>query len=256
MKTRKTIRATFSEGAVDFTLPTCWTDLTQPELKKVYDIKLVSDSDSVCLMVFRFLSGMSSLKRLPGGRLECRFRSGRKSVKVVMTASLLASVLEPLKFLLGPGDEPVRIESIKGRKAVDARLHGVSFENYIRLENYYQGFLMSGDMEAVLAMANILYEGKPFRRLGERDSLSVVNWAVQIKGMFSRQFRNFFRPASEADGAPSMLDVMNNEIRALTGGDIDKESVVLACDCWRALTELDFKAKEVEEFRRRTSKNQ
>lgn len=256
MKTRKTTRVTFSDGGIDFTLPTRWTELSQCELMKVYDIMLVADSDSIALMVFRSLTGMSALKRTEGGRFECRFRSGSASRKAVLTASLMLSVLEPLQFLQGPGDEPVRIASVKGRRAVDACLHGVSFEKYIALENYYQGFLMSGDKEAVVAMANILYEGKPFRRLGERDSLSVVNWAVQVKNMFSRQFPNFFRPASQSEEPPSMLEVMNNEIRALTGGDIDKEHVVLACDCWRALTELDFKAKEAEEFRRRTSKTQ
>lgn len=248
MKTKRMTRVIFSDGVIDFTLPTRWPELSRKELKKVYDIMLVADSESVDLMVFRSLTGMSGIRRLPGGRFKCRFRSGRKSRRADMSASLMASVLEPLQFLHSPGDEPVRISPIKGRHAVDPCLHGVSFGDYISLENYYQGFLMSGDKQAVVAMANVLYEGKPFRRLGERNGLSVIAWAAQIKGMFSGQFPNFFRPVSQSEEPPSMLDVMNNEIRALTGGDVEKEKAILACDCWRALTELDFKAKEAEEF--------
>ena len=43
---------------------------------------------------------------------------------------------------------------------------------------------------------------------------------------------------------------MNNQIRALTKGDITKEAQVLAMDVWRALTELDAQAKEYDELKR------
>ena len=45
---------------------------------------------------------------------------------------------------------------------------------------------------------------------------------------------------------------MNAQIRVLTGGDITKEEAVLSMDTWRALTELDAKAKEVEDIKRQT----
>ena len=44
---------------------------------------------------------------------------------------------------------------------------------------------------------------------------------------------------------------MNAQIRALTGGDITKEKAVLAMDTWRALTELDAKARDYEELERK-----
>ena len=45
---------------------------------------------------------------------------------------------------------------------------------------------------------------------------------------------------------------MNNQIRALTEGDVTKENEILALDTWRALTELDAKAREAEEFKLKT----
>ena len=60
---------------------------------------------------------------------------------------------------------------------------------------------------------------------------------------------------SEVEGVDESREMqMNAQIRALTDGDITKESAVLEKDCWRALTELDAKAREAEEFRKRYPK--
>ena len=45
-----------------------------------------------------------------------------------------------------------------------------------------------------------------------------------------------------------MEDVMNAELRALTGGDITKEELIKNADTWRALTELNAKARESKEL--------
>ena len=66
----------------------------------------------------------------------------------------------------------------------------------------------------------------------------------------------FFRQLATDKPAPPIGEVlrtaMNAQIRALTGGDITKEEAVLSMDTWRALTELDAKAKEVEDIKRQT----
>ena len=49
----------------------------------------------------------------------------------------------------------------------------------------------------------------------------------------------------------SVIGSINIQLRALTDGDVTKEAAVKAIDCWRALTELDAKAKQAEEFRRK-----
>ena len=50
--------------------------------------------------------------------------------------------------------------------------------------------------------------------------------------------------------APEKPNYSAAQIRALTGGDITKEREVLKMDCWRALTELDAKAKDYEDMRK------
>ena len=53
----------------------------------------------------------------------------------------------------------------------------------------------------------------------------------------------------------SVLESINTQIRALTDGDVTKEQQVKQTDCWRALTELDAKAREAEEFRKKFPKS-
>ena len=60
-------------------------------------------------------------------------------------------------------------------------------------------------------------------------------------------FQGYAPPIGEV-----LWTAMNAQIRALTGGDITKEEAVLSMDTWRALTELDAKAKEVEDIKRQT----
>ena len=76
-------------------------------------------------------------------------------------------------------------------------------------------------------------------------------WFSYVKKQFSKLFRHFFKPAPEGGKTVNWLEQMNAQIRALTDGDITKERTVLDADCWRALTELDAKAREAEEFRRK-----
>ena len=183
-----------------------------------------------------------------------------KKFRCWVTPAMLAEHLECLDFLSDPGNVPVRLKVIGQRRhytAVNAQLHDVSFRDYVKIENLYQGFLRTNDFRDITKIASLLYPGfRPEKdRMYPYEVLSILHWLVQIKALFARLFKNFFRPAEGNGKAPNMVDVLNNEIRALTMGDVTKEAEILEIDCWRALTELDFKAKEAEEFNRAKSKN-
>lgn len=251
MRTKKTTRVSFSDGEVRISLPRCWEELTQSELAAVYRVKAAcseTGSESVTALAFAAISGMKVLFRRDG-RFACRFRSGRRRVDIWVSPDLLAEQLDPLEFINEPGAVPVRLDRMQGRDAIDARLLGVTFGTYLRLENLYQGFLASRDAGVLAEIAALLYPGGGFDRLEGYEQVNVLNWMVQVKNMFAAEFRNFFRPAAGSSEV-SMLDVMNCEIRALTGGDVTKEDMILEIECRRALTELDFLAREAEERKR------
>ena len=257
MKTNKTTRVTFSaeSNAINVTLPKSWTELSQRELRTVYRCQTLCEPEDVIITLFRALSGMDQVSHFEDGSFKARFESdlGPKYVRIWPEA--LAEFTECLEFINDPGDDPVRFDAIDGHEAVDARLHGVTFHDYLQIETLIQGYLMNQNPKAVKRLAVYLYPGyEGARPLGEAESLNIVTWVVQIKRHFARQFRHFFRPAGEEVEDSTLLERINAQIRALTGGDITKESEVYDTDCWRALTELDAKAKEAEDFRREQSK--
>lgn len=261
MKTRKTIRVSFSDNppTIDVRMPTKWPELSDEELRLVFRaIDIYTDpKDNVPFHVFRCLSGMR-VERQQDGRFLCSFGNSKKKLRCWVTPEQLGEHLECLSFLSEPGDVPVRLNRIgfgqkKSYQGVNPQLHNVSFLDYVKLENLYQGFLRTKDVSDILKMAAILYPGfRPQKdRISAYEGLSIIQWLVQVKGMFAKAFPNFFKPAmSVHDGAQSMVEVMNNEIRALTNGDVSKEAEIFDVDCWRCLTELDFKAREAEEFNR------
>ena len=86
--------------------------------------------------------------------------------------------------------------------------------------------------------------------------MGVFLWFMWIKHNFSTKFPHLFKPAADGgEGETDMEASMNAQIRALTGGDITKEETIRKANVWRALTELDAKAREAEELNKKLNKS-
>lgn len=162
-----------------------------------------------------------------------------------------------LSWLDTYGEQPVRLESYGRYSAYNAMLFGLRFEHYLLIENLWQGFLSTKSVEPLLRIAAMLYKDRKGRSVeaSKVDKVlvaSVAIWISGFKAMCYVQWPNLFRKAvaDDSDDPVDMQAIMNQQIRALTGGDITKERDVLAMDVWRALTELDAKAREADEQRK------
>ena len=167
-------------------------------------------------------------------------------------------ILEATDALAWLGDfpkYPVRLSRIGFHRPVRADFQDVSFGDFLTLDNLYQGYLQTKQANLLRQMAVILYQSKRIR-LSEVEATSIFYWFTSVKRYFANMFTSFFKQVSTSDsgfggGAPSfreLQDNMNTQIRALTGGDITKEEEVLRMDCWRALTELNAKARDYDEL--------
>jgi len=240
MKIRKKIQH-FS--SVEISLPTSWEELTQEHLKYIFSL-IASDfhtEEVKTYAVIRF-SGLKLLKRIDGNNQLMSIDGQR----IVIDNKQLAVAVSCLDFLDSPSKEPVRLDKIGEATAVDAQLHGVPFHTYIAIENLYQGFLQSKNTEALNAIAHLLYDG-----IKDTDAVTrvcVLYWMSSVKLLFANLWPDFFRPSSGESQDMDMRALMDTEIRALTCGDITKEKEVMSCDTWRALTELNAKAREAQEF--------
>ena len=138
------------------------------------------------------------------------------------------------------------------------------FEQYLYVDNLFQGYLNTQSDELLLQIAQVLYASDDVKPT-KAHLVGIFYWMASLKQYFAVQFPNFYRPASnnsdgnllgnsQPDIYRQLRDSTNAMIRALTGGDITKESTIMKMDTWRALTELDAKTREAEELRKATKK--
>lgn len=186
----------------------------------------------------------------------CLIRWGKltEEQREMLKPEQIAAFLPVMDWLLEIPPMPVRPESIQGKKALyNAKLHGLEFQNWLVIENQYQGYLHRKDIIHLNAIASILYDGD--MHLTAPEAYAVFLWVASVKQLFARSFTHFFVPApvnAEEEGNihEKLVRSMNTQIRALTKGDITKEKEILSMDVWRALTELDAQAEEYNELKR------
>ena len=159
---------------------------------------------------------------------------------------------------------PVRLSRIGRHRALPADFEKVPFEKYLYLENLFQGVLHTQEPasfaeissqahELLLQMAQVLYDSDRLKP-DAAEMVSVFYWFAALKQYFARLFPNFYAPVNADNGNQLgtdlftfLRDTTNAQLRALTGGDVTKETIIRQMDTHRALTELDAKAREVHE---------
>ena len=274
----------------NLTLPTSWEELTDKQLLLVYDLFArdlsAAEVKTLCLIKWNRLKVLASLpdhrflikrgkvfdkpnEQRKAGFISSMARKLRPKVKgereVALSARQVQQATSCLDFLDAFAPIPVRISHIGRHKAIAADFEKVPFEQYLYVDNLFQGYLNTQNEELLRQMAQVLYANDKVKPT-KAHLIGIFYWMASLKQYFAQMFNNFYRPAPiNQDGgslAPEGKDLFkelrdntNAQIRALTGGDITKEATIMKMDTWRALTELDAKAKEVEEYRKAAKSN-
>ena len=180
-----------------------------------------------------------------------------------MKISQVVAALEPLAWLDTVPRTPVRLSRIKKHKALPADFSEVPFEKYLFLDNLFQGYLHTQDESILAQCVRILYDSDKIKPT-KAHCIMAFYWLAALKQFFSMRFPHFYQPLEEIQADDmleskslhqQLMEAVNAQIRALTGGDVTKEEKVLQMDTQRALTELDFKAYEVEEMNKTSRKS-
>lgn len=250
MKTKKKIRP-ISGDKIQLALPRDWEQLNEDQLRYVYFLrcKRFSDVEVLTYCLIRFTHIKVHKKTESGWICSIRQKIFRK--RFFIQTWEVQYFIRMLGFLNEPGTGVVNFQRIGKCVAVDRLLRGVPFSSYLSAENYYQGYLHTQDESLLYSLAGVLYHDDKIK-LSDEEKYSVMQWYFSLKNLLSSKFEYFFQrvEASENEETelPDMEAIMNAEIRALTAGDITKESQILSMDTWRALTELNEKAREIKEL--------
>ncbi len=236
---------------IDLSIPKSWQELPDKELRYVF--RLLNGSFTITQVKARCLlrwAGMRVLRQ-EGALFVVRY----KKQVFPISALQITEAISNLEWLGDFPSYPVRLSRIGFHRAVRADLQNVTFEDFLTLDNLYQGYLQTQKADLLHDMALILYQAR-FIRLTKEEATCIFYWFTSVKRYFASLFTNFFSSATDGEAFyPSykqLQDNVNTQIRALTGGDITKEREVLRMDCWRALTELDAKAKDYDELKKVT----
>ena len=249
------------ETVVDVSLPTAWTKLTDKQLRMVYSLFALDLSapevKTICLVRW---AGLQVIGEIGKSRflVKCRHK------KIVLTTKQIQQTTAFLDFLDEFPPFPVRLKKIGRHRALPADFEKVPFEKYLYLENLFQGVLHTQEPasfaeissqahELLLQMAQVLYDSDRLKP-DAAEMVSVFYWFAALKQYFARLFPNFYAPVNADNGNQLgtdlftfLRDTTNAQLRALTGGDVTKETLIRQMDTHRALTELDAKAREVHE---------
>jgi hypothetical protein len=264
LKTLRSRQPFFStdDGSLNLTAPKEWKELTQSQLHYVLMLLSTFTEHTVIktYMLIRF-SGIHVINKDRYG-WKCFVRTtwwGKRKFFNIQTWQV-ESLLKQFDYIDSYEDYDVRLEDIRNLHAVDVNLHGVRFIDYLNAEKSYQSFMMQQEDRFIENLALILYrkENGSMARHLKMDSAQLLGtylWYSHVKMVFGQAFPHFFKKLGADDVEDfDIIDAINTQIRALTDGDVTKEETIYNIPCWRALTELDRKAQEADEFNKKYNK--
>lgn len=245
---------------IDIRLPKNWLELSQEQLRYVFFL-LSEQYDFVQIKTFCFFR-WADIKILKFIQQEHQaFVQIDKKVYILKSVQI-EKMIHHLDFLENIAPYPVRLEKIEKSKAVPGDLTNVPFSNYLICENYYQGYLQTKKTEMLVEIAKILYNNKKIK-LQPEEKVSVFYWFASLKKHYQQRFSELFTTTNNTDEnnllattdiGKQLQTSMDNQIRALTKGDVTKEKEVLQTDTIRALTELNALAREYQEMQKEFQK--
>ena len=123
----------------NITLPTSWDELTDKQLLMVYGLFArdlsAAEVKTLCLMKW---NGLKVLASLP----DKRFLIKREKEQVVLSTRQIQQATSVLDFLDSFAPMPVRISRIGKYRALPADFEKVPFEQYLYVDNLFQGWIL------------------------------------------------------------------------------------------------------------------
>lgn len=238
---------------LNISLPKGWHEMTDWQLKYTFrsltEDETLTDDELTTYCFFRF-GGLVPIRKTKDG---IEVEQGGKRYR--LTATQIAEALPTLDYLKSLPKYPVRLATAGGARAISAEMEEVTFEEYIVMDNYHAGYLHTKDASMIDEIGKTLYRGAGKFKAWERTN--IFYWYASWKIWISERYSYLFRPESggnmmgSGDIGRQRQESIDNQIRALTGGDVTKEGQIRQIPVHRALTELNAQAREYEQIKKR-----
>jgi len=252
---------------VELKAPINYSELTEKQLRYVAALQIAGNSEmqiwSKCLLKF------TGLQPVVGDKSKYFFK--KKNVKTIFEVEIedLLNFANALRFLTKNYKGIIPLARLKNFAPCSALLEDVKFSQYLEAENYYQAYMFTKDETFLHGLMATLYnkKGKPYNndltdlkakslaKCSKEEKLICFMWFVGVKEFFAEKFKFLFAGGAtkleeeEEPQAPDMYAIIQNQVRALTDGDITKREAVLNSLTWDALEELNNKIREAKQMK-------
>ena len=256
---------------IHLTTPRSWKELSPRQLKYISFLMTNRQLTSEEIHAYAFIrfTGIRIIeKNKPSGYWLCRY----KKYFFHLSPEEIVSFCRQFSWLTSGILEVTPLPELAQRTHAEVRLRGCPFKQYLACENYYQAYIFTKNEMYLNCLIAAFYtngekfddnetlaNSKYFKKLPFHVRHTVFLWYYGLKSVLQQNFPHFFQKVEsiledEDPPMPNMRTVINNMVRALTGGDITKTEAIYNIDTWEALSELDAKALEYQEMERRMNK--
>jgi hypothetical protein len=250
-------------GAINLIAPRNYNELTEKQLRYIVALQQAgTPEDTIRTKCFIRFTGLKPIARVHD---NYHFILPKYKGLIALNSETVATFSKKMNWITKSyiGINPVRIGN---QRPCDKLLRDTLFIQYLDAENYYQAFIYTKDEKYIYKlMATIYPTGKKYdnertekrakyfeRKATNSDKSIVIMWMLGVKEYFARKF-SFLFVAHETEGDIStqpidMIEIINNQVRILTEGDVTKKEKVLQLQTWDALTELNEKMKPTTNY--------
>lgn len=233
--------------------PSKWTELTGREAWQTFRAIARNDIsvDEIPSRVFLKINNIAVLGHNANGAFLCM--KGAKLFE--LTPEVLAELSLPLKFILNEPPTPWRPQSFGKYNPQPADLSEISFGDWLIIDNIMQGVIHTKDLKLLDRLISYLFTNRrKAKTLLPEWRVAVFRWLASVRDYVSRRFPDLYVPAGgntqeSAISARAIQESVDAQIRILTRGDITKEDEIMAANMYRALSELNARAREYKELK-------
>lgn len=258
---KKTARFTSSDKTLHLSCPTSWAELSTEQLRYTLELigcGLFSDTEIRTYLLFRFCDIEVLKTRFKSVSCRVRLESGKWKFFDIQNWQV-QDMIRQMSFISSFDNFGRGLDTAGDFVAADKLLSDYAFGWYLMCEKNYQSYMNSRNFKFLELLARWLFmdnvTGEPVAK-GDKPmpvdaalGTSVFFWFSWIKQEYAKLFKHFFKPVDKVGGEYNFLESYNAQLRALTDGDVTKEEEVKSIATKRALTELDAKAREAEDFK-------
>lgn len=245
---------------IELTAPKNFSEMTEKQLRYLCAL-LVAGQTETQIHVKCFVR-FTGIKIVAHKEHVYFFKKSKTPGFFQLTDEQVASFASKFKFLTS------RYEGIKpfDRIGLDAKpyerlLRDTTFATYFEAENCYQAYIFKKEDVYLVRLMAVLYQASEeymLKHATAQDRMMCLLWFIGIKEHFARRWKYLFKKVDADDDEddvpipPNMFEIITNQVRMLTDGDITKNKKVLGSPTWDALTELDNKCRDYEQLKKQS----